>query len=235
MNEEYINIDNNYIIKDSNNNHRLIKNVNNIDELLIQENIVELISTKLNNLENKNNMLSKSIKEDKKWFKIYMFITITIFFITFILSGSLVNNFINSKIICNIINLVLSYTISLLPFSIGIQSFNSYKKYAKEKNGISSEVSYLEKKLKVEKKKLEELNKENRMTKSINSTKVDNTKVNEINKECLLYYDCGVNKDKYSKYLDMNILDKKLRKKYNEEELEKVKEYTINLKLVKRK
>lgn len=239
MNREYINIGDSFIVRDDNDNQRIIKSTNNIDEMLIQENVIELIEDKLINLENRNKILSNGIKEDKKWSKIYFVISIITFLVTSLISNGLVNSFATSKLVSSIVTCLLSFTITMLPFSIGIQSLNSYKRYLKEKDGINSELTFLNKKLTIEKERLDELKREYQITKDsvkdVSIIKVDDKKINDINNECLLYYDCGINKDKYYKYLEMNILDKKLSKKYNLEEIEKVKEYTNRLKLVRKK
>ena len=239
MNREYINIGNSFIVRDDNDNQRIIKSINNIDEILIQENVIELIENKLINLENRNRILSNGIKEDKKWSKVYFIISIITFLITSLISNGLVNSFATSRLMSSIVTCLLSFAITMLPFSIGIQSLNSYKRYLKEKDGINSELTFLNKKLTIEKEKLNELKEEYQITKDsvkdVSIIKVDDKKINDINNECLLYYDCGINKDKYYKYLEMNILDKKLSKKYNFEEIEKVKEYTNGLKLVRKK
>lgn len=239
MNREYINIGNSFIVRDDNDNQRIIKSTNNIDEMLIQENVIELIEDKLINLENRNKILFNGIKEDKKWSKIYFIISVITFLITSLISNGLVSNFATSKLVSSIVTCLLSFTITMLPFSIGIQSLNSYKRYLKEKDGINSELTFLNKKLTIEKERLDELKREYQITKDsvkdISVIKVDDRKIDDINNECLLYYDCGINKDKYYKYLEMNILDKKLSKKYNLEEIEKVREYTNRLKLVRKK
>ena len=102
--------------------------------MLIQENVIELIENKLINLENRNRILSNGIKEDKKWSKVYFIISIITFLITSLISDGLVNSFATSRLMSSIVNCLLSFTIAMLPLSIGIQSLNSYKRYLKEKS-----------------------------------------------------------------------------------------------------
>ena len=107
--------------------------------------------------------------------------------------------------------------------------YSRYKEAKGKENGINSELEYLKKQIVLEKQKLEELKKDksrDKEDKRFRIVKVDDKpRLDILQSRLKLYYDLGYNGKKYYKYLLKRKLDKKLKKYYNEEEIELAKEY----------
>ena len=93
---------------------------------------------------------------------------------------------------------------------------------------INSELDFLKKEIKIENKKLLDLNQSSKkaLKPGFEIKKINDNKVIEIfEANTKLYRDCGYNEKKYYKYLKKGILFKKLMDKYNVEQIEKMEKY----------
>ena len=127
-------------------------------------------------------------------------------------------------------------TSSLLGIS-GITKYIEYKRNIKIKSGIEKEIEYSNNQLNIEKEKLKKLLKEKSKLKELSDFCVkkvnDEEKVKDFKNKLFLSFNVGYNEYKYLNYYNKNILEQKLNKEFNAQELEFMKEYVTKDKVKK--
>lgn len=239
MNTEYINIDNKIIVRDKNGNNRQIEYCDNIDDILEQENIIEMMENRINELELELDKYYSNYKR-KKFFPLYSIIT-TVFSVGLPPLLLFLFNFNNKTALDNIMSLFnttnpylfVSALISpiFIPFGIfsDIVDYNNCNRIENTFKGINSELDFLKSQIDIEKQKLDNIKKEatkdNKFV-GIKTIKINNENLTNILKSTTkLYRDCGYNEKKYYKYFKKGNLYDKLKKIYTDEGIEKIEEY----------
>lgn len=240
MNKEYIVYkDNDVIVEDENGNKKAIKYQDNIKELLTQENLVEILEKELVDLEKskketgivKNN--NKSVIHAPLVGGLLGCVVPPVILPYFLTNGE-------KPIINTVFGAIPVYTLTtistavfLLPFCslISLSLYHNYKTSQKEENGMQAELSFLKQALLKEKARLVELKNQN--SDSRNTLKnefecisiTESEKLSTIKCHLDLYYDCGYNINKYSKFYEKGILLMKLKKSHTDYEISLIEEY----------
>lgn len=238
MNKEYAYIDGKVIIRDEFNNSRLLEYQNNLEEVLIQENVVETIENKINELEKQ---LKKYENLPKRFIPYTLITTILeaifapkILFAIFKKYGGVdlyKEMFVSTSSISTAT--IINYFVLAICFLLGtiftIIEYSSYKENKKEFKGITSELSYLRKSLILEKNNLEKLKSEARtviLNQEFKVNKIDDSyELDNLNDHINLHYHLGYDEKRYLKWIKKGILEKKLENDYTEYGIEMVKEY----------
>ncbi len=236
MNKGYIYIDGKVIITDENGNHTQSEYYDNLDKVLVQENVVEEMENRIQELTKE----SEKYPETKKRFvPVFLYTALgSILVIPPLLLWGLTGT---NPYMCNMdtalgsINQVLFLTVGCGAFALPIASlmtlgdYTNFKEREKKGKGINSELSFLKKQIKIEKEALANLQKEKSRDQEeteFRTTKVDDSKQLEALRTNLeLYYDLGSNEEKYYRYYQQGKLDKKLQKYYGETDVELAKKY----------
>ena len=212
MNKEYIYKDGKVLIIDENNKKREMPYTDNIDDILIKENVIEELETKIKELEDSKTNFDYSYS---KLVTYYPFITCMLILLTFPIIGISLDFPIKLNLIYTLIT-----SSFFIPFG-ALLSYVSHKnqmEYIKIQNGRENELEYLKNRLLKEKEKLEELNnnKNNTLKKESYSSKVDSIEeLKKIRSYINLYYDLGYNEKKYYNYYEQGILNTKLKNEYS--------------------
>lgn len=253
MNKEYFYINDQVIVEDRYRNKRMVDNCDNLEELLIQENVIETIENKIQDLKKEN----KRFKTNKKRVilpfirGIIMVIVISaVFPMTLYCVGGgagdvIINTIFGSmkfSTFMTIIGPVIGTYVGGFYFSL---DYRDYKQEHQEQNGIINTIEFLQKDLEIEKEKYEELQKnknnvnEKTEVKKFKVVQINDTeRLQELTDRIALYHDCGYNGKKYYKYYQKHCeLPKKILKMYDDEEQDFIEEYLEEKgpQLVKRK
>lgn len=229
MNKEYMIIDDTVIVEDENREKRIMENSSNLEEILIQENIVETIENKLKEIEKLEKIDNDARKYNKRWY-----IPIIVIVLSVNISLLLMNSiFFNSILLTEKIGISLYCLLNFLSFYFGgmlsLIQYKSYKKSKKRLQGYVNEKENLELILKEIQENLMTLKnslKQTSIDKKIETKKVDDKEeISQLLSYGSLYYDCGYNEDKYTKYYQKGILDKKLLGRYTEYGVELIEDY----------
>lgn len=229
MNKEYTYIDGKVIIVDENNNKKKEDYYDNLNDVLIQENVIET-------MENKYQELIKLNPHEQ-----YMpNALITYIFMTIVGIPSLCcTTKMDDKIkeILNQINLPMKLEPAILLglFTTGVglsyllcdKSINYMQ--GKKNDGIASQIEFLQDQIPVEKEALEKLKsirtKEKENTNFRTVTIDDSERLNVLKSYLDLYFELGYHGNKYYRYYQQNKLDRKLQKTFTEEGIQLAKEY----------
>lgn len=236
MNKSYIYIDGKVVVTDDNGLKEPVEYYDNLDEVLVQENLIETMEEKIKKLEELSEKYKKINKEH------YFPITLPIvalmgiiipLLIYFLSDGAALSTSINT--IFGSINTLLYSSICVwmgtLLFSGGCEFmfYNGYKDNINTEKGVNSELEFLKKQIEKEKEHLENLKQAKaRVNESTEFREVEVNDVQQIRglNGCLnLYFNLGYNDKKYYCLYRKGLLDKKLAKDYNEDEIELAKEY----------
>lgn len=235
MNKEYTYLNGECIIEDENGKKKLEEYTNKTDEILIQENVIETLQKDLyytkNTLEKKLKR-QKSIKSDK-WFNLTLLVMPVI---AFQLAFRLLLGPNASEVMVQMNPLLTPFVKGLAVFfsitfgGLGfLTSFINGKEIEKSIRGFESKKEAQEKTLEAEKQHLEKLNQEKQKQESSEkffTKEVDDLEtLNDMRKYIGLYYDCGVNREKYEKYYQEGTLEKKLSKYYPPAVIKLIKEW----------
>ena len=135
----------------------------------------------------------------------------------------------NGEPINTILKVVIISLSTLFGSLFATSTYSKYKTNKKRLLANESKKEAIEKSLVKEKEKLEELNKIQKPIESednITSTKVEYLNKLKVLRNILeIYYQCGYNKNKYERYLQNGILEKKLSRYYTLEEIKLIREY----------
>lgn len=236
MNKEYTYIDGKVIISDEDDKKIQSEYYDNLDKVLAQENLIETMELKIQELERKN-------EDYKKYNRKH--------YIPFIFPSTVLMSTIGASLITNWLTgsnsfamsvdtiwgpmsqaMVVSIETSICVIPIGavleLTMYKDYKNSIKIEKGINSELNFLKEQIEKEREELERL-KQNKSRDNENTefrtVKVDDLQQLKILKEYLdFYFDLGCNGEKYYQYYQHGKLDKKL-KKYSDTEIQLAKEY----------
>lgn len=236
MNKSYIYIDGKVIVTDDNGVKEPVEYYDNIDEVLVQENLVETMEERIQELEE----LSEKYKKINKghYFPVTLPIAalmaiIAPLLVNFLSDGTAFTTPVNTAF--GSINALIFYSICALPglliFSWALESmfYLEYKGEIKEEKGINSELEFLKKQIELEREHLETLKQEK--TRANESTEFREVEVNDVQQIgdlkgiSNLYFNLGYDDKKLYRLYRKGQLDKKLAKDYNEDEIELAKEY----------
>lgn len=226
MNKEYTYKDGNIIIDNENGKQKVIEYQDNIDEILVKENIIETMEDKIQTLEEectlyKNDNLPTSLK-----------VLLSGIFLTFCLVFPMaVGNYIGVFSSLNFYSITAMVISGVIGVSFLGVEYLIDKLYTKEEKGRQNQLQILRQDIKKEKNELQKLKecktKDKEKAQAVtNITIVNDTKeIDSLNSYLNAYYDLGYNDKKYSKYYKNGTLEEKLSSKYNEEEIDLVKNY----------
>ena len=239
MNKECVYVDEKIVVSDENGNNRIIENSDKINEILVQENVVEAIEEKIEELKEKliQNKVSKHfIPENFVTAICGLIISDLLFKYVFKV------NILTDLIIGPFNAIFLMGGIFIPAFCLfDVLNYFVYKQMKKEKQGDILEYNYLSKKLEQEKSKLEELKKEQVMISNPQEFKVEKVddleRLKELRNKLSLYNRLGYNMNKYYRYYQAGRLEEKLSGQYDESSISEIKEYfeTKDSSLVKKK
>ena len=228
MNQEYIYSHGQVLIRDDLNKEKIVDYYDNLDQVLIQENIIE-------EMMNKKEDLEKNISEKLKPYTIKRLILDTV--LGTLLMAFLMNILVNSfgpidgikDLYVQLYEPIISISI-FLPINI-IGSCLKYidkKESLKEKRGKKIELELLNRELEDAKKYLEYLKSNktcNKKKRNFDSKQINDLEQLKLLKKCLLFYkQLGYNEQKYLKAYQEGKLDYSLNN-YDQEEISFAKEY----------
>lgn len=236
MNKGYTQIGDKVIISDENGVHTQSEYYDNLDKVLVQENIIE-------EMENRIQELTKESEEypviKKKYIPAYLYSglvggIIGTGLLNWILTGT--NPYsLNYDTVYGTFNygLYLSMVGGIPTFGLGsilsLIDYSNYKNKVKKGNGINSELEFLKLQIEKEKETLVSLQKDktkvNETVEYISKQVDDKQQLEALRNYLELYYDLGSNKEKYYRYYQQGKLDKKMQRHYNDEDIELAKEY----------
>ena len=233
MNIEYTYINGKVIICDENDNKTQRDYYDNLDEVLVQENIIEFMEEKIQNLETESQLSNK--KNRRRYIPVAFPMTL---FMTTIGTPTMYNLFTDGANVDTIFGTIsialaagITMTLTFLPFGSGVELImhNEYKNSLRNENGINSELDFLKAQIVKEKEYLDSLKQDQTRDKEntdFRTVKVDDLQQLIVLRDFLyLYYDLGFNGDKYYKYYQDGKLDKKLEKYYSDTGIQLAKEY----------
>ena len=227
MNKEYTYIDGKVIVRDSEGNQKQSEYYDNLESVLIQENIIEKMKIKIDELEEQ---ISK-IKKDKpqKYRPAYTFLLLFASLVAFAFVYLLFGNMGLKEVLANkLTRLFLFVPIPLLFALEGIcmdsLEYFKYKELIKEEKGLENELDFIRRQLSKEKERLTNLkivksrNNESNEFRTVKLDAIEELKT--LRKYLKLHYDLGCNGEDYYRYYQIGILPEMLRKQYNEEEIQ---------------
>ena len=230
MNKECIYINGNVLVEDENRKKKEVQYQDNIEEILYEENVIESIGNKRNELIYKKARINLKLK--KKTNKVFRIILI----LSSIISAVIIpQTMISTTALLGVFHVKDVVTIALLIASIAFNVFDvvSEKKekenLRKETSAITCELEFLYKQLDKEKEKLEELNnnktKEN-IPEGLKISKINDRDLLENIKHNLeLHYNLGYNLEQYYKYLEDGILEEKINEEYSQSDVDNAIEF----------
>lgn len=237
MNKEYTYIDGKVIISDENDKKTQREYCDNLDEVLVQENLIETMDEKIQELERE----SESYKKYNRKHYIPFIFPMTALMST-IGSPLLTNWLTESNLFATSIDTIfgpmnqamavsISMSICMMPIGAAIEllTYNEHKSSIKTEKGINSELVFLKQRIEEEREELERLkqdkSRDNEST-EFRTIKVDDLPQLKILRDNLnFYFDLGYNGEKYYQYYQQGKLDKKLQKYYNDTGIQMAKEY----------
>lgn len=228
MNSTYSCFENGKVLVTNENGKQIyIDNYDNIDEILAEENVIESIGKKMNELQDMQKKYEKINK--RKFIPIMIIISFIISkFVLPIIFNSFELIIYNSFLSSNLINVLL------LSFAVvgDTALFLKHKQNIKKQKGINSELFYLEHCLKKENSKMKKLLRNSKHQKSsktsININVRSSDKIDDINRYLDFYYNIGYNSDRYYNYYINDNVSRIIKKKYTEEDLDLVRDYFEN-------
>lgn len=235
MNKEYIYNGGNVTVIDEKGNARPIENTDNLEEILIQENIIE-------DIENKITKLEQDLKNNKENNRPYIPYIVPSAIIGLIISKIVANPLLgidatlmvdtifgtinNSTLIIGVVGALM------LPLTIIMEvlSYKQDKHWKKSRRADAAEYEYLQKELKIQKDKLEELKKDKTKTNEMVDFRVEKVndleRLNALKSWITLYSNLGYCIEEYYKLWQKGELEKYLTDKgYTEIACECAKEY----------
>lgn len=235
MNKSYTYLNGKVIVIDDNDHQVLKEYQDNIDEVLKEENIVERMKNEIKFLNNKYDDL-KNIKNKKfiPYCTPFMIGAVYLFsFIFFNLMGhsdKIVESIFGEMPMDTLVtNFIVCYM--LIPtIGLDLLGFKNFKDKKKKLSATQIKLEFLNKQIKEEEKYLESL-KENKSRENENkqfrnvTIGDDKAKLQALKNYLLMCEDLGNNFDKYSKYYEKGVLEDKLKRKFNSDDISNVKDY----------
>ena len=236
MNKEYVYIDGKVIISDENGNHTQSEYYDNLDKVLVQENVIEEMESRIKKLTKETEKYSET---KKRYIPIYLFtmlgdILIAPPLLLWALTGT--NPYLgNMDTVFGSVNQVLFYTLTtgavVLPFGslFTLADYSNFRDRAKRRKGLNSELEFL--KLQIEKEKETLVSLQEEKTRDKENIEFRTTQVNDkqqleaLRRYLELYYVLGYDEKKLSRLYQQGRLDEKLQKYYDDKEIELAKKY----------
>lgn len=229
MNKEYIYINGNVVVKDELGEQRPVEYSDNIDEILKEENIIEQIESRLSVLRCSDKQFKNmKYKDFIPWILVIFSLIFAIILPGYIHIKSYLENIILNEEVINLIKAMFIFGASTFSVSM-LYTLFEYFNLKNVKKGNSKELELLEKRLILEKDKLNNLKnskavvKENKNFKVVKINSLEELK--KLRRYCDLYYKLGILEKKYLKYYQNEKLEKKLSKYYTNEELYIIEDY----------
>jgi len=230
MNKECIYINGNVLVEDENRKKKEVQYQDNIEEILYEENVIESIENKRNELIYKKARINLKLK--KKTNKVFRIILI----LSSIISAVIIpQTMLNITALIGVFHVKDVITIALLIASVAFNVFDVVSEKTEKENlknetsAISCELDFLYKQLIKEKEKLEELNNDKTKEKMPEGLKIseinDRDLLEKIKHNLELHYNLGYNLEKYYKYLEDGILEEKINEEYNQSDVDDVMEF----------
>lgn len=225
MNSTYSILGNSKVLVTSENGRqKIVDNYDNINEILIEENIIESVAKKVDELEDKKKKYEKINK--RKYVPIMIIVS---FFLTKIILPLIFNSY--QFIFYD--NLFKFDLVNIIVFSLATCTdtflFILHKQNIKKQKGINSELYYLRECLKKENKKMRNLIRKSnslKASKQVNNITVRSADViDNLNKHSAFYYNIGYNSEKYYNYYMKGNINGITKKHYTEEDSDLVKDY----------
>lgn len=229
MNKEYTYIEGKVIIWDEKNKQTQRDYYDNLGKVLVQENLIETMERKIQELENELYQEKRSCYIPMIAPSLFCISTVGVPLMAGWITGS--NSFFESvKTVFGSMNYALALSIftDIMGIAFEILAYIDYKRAIKKEKGIDNEIVFLKRQLEKERGVLKSLTKERLRDNESTELKtmiVDDVKQLEELKNLLeLYFDLGYNEEKYYQYYQQGKIDKKLQKWYTEEGLQLAKE-----------
>lgn len=236
MHKGYVYTDGKVIISDENGNHTQSEYYDNLDKVLVQENVIEEMESRIKKLTKET---KKYPEAKKRYIPIYLYIALGGILIApplLLLALTGTNPYLSSMdTVFGSINQVLFFTLTTgavgLPFGslFTLFDYSNFRDRAKRGKGLNSELEFLKLQIEKEKKTLVSLQEEK--TRDKENTEFRATQVNDkqqleaLRRYLELYYVLGYDEKKLSRLYQQGRLDKKLQKYYDEKEIELAKKY----------
>ncbi len=233
MNIEYTYMDGKVIIRDENGKNTQREYYDNLDKVLAQENLIETMEKRIQELERKSASYRKY--NEKLHIPIFPIFPISVMVSIPFVSKWFTDDIFFAQSIDTVLGpmskaMVASISISLftIPLYAGV-TFITCSESIKNEQGINSELSFLSTQVEKEREVLETLQLDK--SRDNESTEFRTVKVNDLEqlkrlKEYLnFYFDLGYNVKKYYKYYQQGRLDRNLPKNYGDTELQVAKQY----------
>lgn len=237
MNKTIIYKDEDALVLDENDNQDMVSNTDNLLEILETENFIELLEKTIKEYEEEYG----SEKKESKLSKLYYLAPVLIANLVAIFGVLGIGKYfgVDDTLVDTIFGemtkkgLLLTSMVPGLTFMGGLLSlmeYNSYIGFKKNRNGERAKAEAAKKELEVQKEKLDELKKDKTLSpensKCFTKKDINNKKINSIVTNFLdFYYTVGYNEEKYLRYYEKGILEKKLEKSFSDDTIECVKEY----------
>ena len=209
----------------------------NLEQILIQKNIIEVIEKEIQMLEeSKDDNIPPQF--DMISLKACGKVTLAVPFVSLLFcSGDItskfgttmgpISNYIHNTLVLSFISIVTGACLIFCEYSIDREKQQVYEE---TDNAINSELDFLRSQLNVEIEKLNDLEER----KVITNTKIENNyskliddseQLRQLRELMNLYYNFGLNREKYYRYYQNGILIEKLQDKYSDSELQLAKNY----------
>lgn len=235
MNKEYIYNGGNITVIDENGSARPVEYSDNLEEILIQENIIE-------DIENKITKLEQDLKNNKENNRPYIPYIVPSAILGLIITKIVANPLLgidatlmvdtifgtinNSTLIIGVVGALMLPLTTIME----ILSYKKNKHWKKSRRAEVAEYEYLQKEIKIQKDKLEELKKDKTKTNNISEFRVekvnDSERLNSLKSWIILYSNLGYSIEEYYKLLKKGELEEQLTSKgYTELACERAKEY----------
>lgn len=237
MNKEYTYIDGKVIISDENDKKTQSEYYDNLDKVLIQENLIETMEGKIQELESE----SEFYKKNNRMSYIPVIFPMAVFMST--IGVPLMANWLTGENLFAIsvdtifgpmsqaMSISIPMSICIIPLGLAIELFthSEYKSSIKKEKGINSQLTFLKQQIEKERDELERLkqdkSKANEST-EFRTVKVDDLQQLKVLRDYLnLYFDLGYNGEKYYQFYQQGRLDRKLQKYYSDTGIQMAKDY----------
>ena len=236
MNKGYTYIDGKVIISDENGNHTQSEYYDNLDQILVQENVIEEMESRIQKLTKE---VEKYPEAKKRYIPMYLYSVLGVILIAppllvWTLTG--INPYLgNIDTVFGSVNQVLFLTLATgscaLPLGLvfTLTDYSKFRDRAKRGKGLNSELEFLKLQIDKEKETLVRLKEEK--TRNNENTEFRSTQVNDKQQlEALrsyseLYYVLGYDEKKLSRLYKKGKLDEKLHKYYDDAEIELAKKH----------
>lgn len=217
MNKNYVNINGSVFVMNDDNTYRHTNYSSELEMILKQENLVEEINNKI-----------EELREKTKAHKVEKFVPVTAivgvvgFPIGFYLTE---RYFSTSQINLPMAIFETSLIIALVALA-SVGEYSVYKEKVKKHKCMKAEIQYLKKRLIEEQALLEKYHKLQKFSSDVNAQVIDDDNLEKLDVDTALIGEIGSDLKKYYKLLRRGKLDKALQKKFgNDIDLESCHEY----------